>query len=220
MSAIHARMGQTISGLARCGDGVLAGAVGAGDAESALDAVLSTDADIDVQLEWLEEEVFDLVALQSPVGRDLRFLTASLRIGQALERVGDLLVSVARRAEVVRPFVLDHHLEEPVRRLGDGSLDLLRRAGAAYAVFDASAASELSAADDAVDAAHSMLRQRLFSLGQGPVEPVVELGMVGRFFERVADHAVVIGERVCFIASGVMHPGDADESTIWNPDDA
>ncbi|HEX9530492.1 MAG TPA: PhoU domain-containing protein, partial [Acidimicrobiales bacterium] len=214
------RTGETITTLAGAGDAVLAAAVGETEPDAALADVLATDARVDALLEWLEGEVFDLVARQSPVGRDLRFLTASLRIGQALERVGDLLVSTGRRVEVVRPLVAGHGLEGPLRRLGDGALDLLRRAGAAYAVFDAEAASQLAADDDAVDAAHGELRRQLFSLGEVPAEPVVELSMVGRFFERVADHAVVIGERVCFIASGVMHPGDADESTIWaHPDD-
>lgn len=217
MSAVHGQIQETLGALTVGGKAVVEAALGETEPLAALEVMLAIDRDVDALLEWVEPEVFDLVALQSPVGRDLRFLTSSLRIAQALERVGDLLVSVGRRADVVRPLIQGHGLGPDVLALGAGALDLLQRAAAAYAVFDADAAGALEAADDAVDASHARLRARLFGLGEAPVEPVVEMGLVARFLERVGDHGVVIGERVRFIARGVMRPGDADESTMWSP---
>jgi phosphate transport system protein len=89
---------------------------------------------------------------------------------------------------------------------------MFRSAAAAYEVLDPSAASRLSEWDDIMDELHRRLLMAVFALRDAPVEAAVELGLIARFYERIADHAVVVAERVCFAASGTMNPGDADES--------
>jgi phosphate transport system protein len=178
------------------------------------DAPVVDDSRVDATYAWLEEETFDLVALQAPVGRDLRFLTASLRIGQEIERTGDLVASIGSRAGQLQPFVSSGPLNQLVAEIGEGAAAMLRGAGAAYAVLDEAMAKEIAAQDDAIDELHRQLLRALFGLDDMPVEPAVELGLVARFYERIADHAVVISERVRFIASSQMNPGDSDESEI------
>lgn len=84
-------------------------------------------------------------------------------------------------------------------------------AARACAVLDGEAAARLEAWDDVVDDLHTALLRELFGLREAPAEALVELGLVARFYERIADHALVIGERVRFVASGEMVPGDRDE---------
>ena len=212
MAQVQHTLGEVTSEVAASVDGVTAYLVGDEGDRPAID-----DARVDAAYVWLESEVFDLVALQAPVGRDLRFLTGSLRIAQAVERAGDLVASIGFRADLLRPYASLPELAVLVRGLGRGGADMLRGAASAYAVLDEALAEEVAEQDDAVDALHHQFIRALYDLEGVPTEPVVELGLVGRFYERIADHAVVIAERVRFIASSKMHAGDTDEASGWSP---
>lgn len=98
--------------------------------------------------------------------------------------------------------------------MGAGAASLFASAAGAYATLDVERARALPAEDDAMDELHRRLLQELFQLSAGQVGSVVELGLIARFYERVADHAVVIAERVRFAVEGAMNPSDADEQ-VW-----
>jgi phosphate transport system protein len=214
MAHVHRKLGSVVTSVAASVESVTEFLTGASDAPAVVD-----DASVDAAYAWLEEEIFDLVALQAPVGRDLRFLTASLRIGQAIERAGDLVSSIAFRSELLRPYASTPLLSTTIRDLGTGGAGMLRGAASAYAVLDASLAEEVAARDDDIDELHRGLVRTVYGMEGLGLEPAVELGLVGRFYERIGDHAVVIAERVRFIATSEMNPGDSDESEGWSAEE-
>ena len=193
-----------VSGIA---DAVLAGvsdvtaSLVAGDIARA-ERVLAAQHGIDRMSSQVEAEVHDLVALQAPVGRDLRFLLASLRIAQELELCSGLVRSVARRVGRVDGSVLTPPIASLVGDMGLSATSMLRRAVAGYAVLDGSAELVMPDEADLMAELHRRLLGALFRLDDVAVEPAVELGLVARFYERLGDHAVVIAERVSFAASG------------------
>jgi phosphate transport system protein len=197
-----------IEGLDRVTDALLSG-----DARTAAE-VIAADAPLDDHYAVVEADVHDLLARQAPVARDLRFVLAGLRIAQEVERCGDLVASIARRAGRLDPAVLTPDIRAIVHEMGAEAVGMFRTAAAAYEVLDPSAAARLHEWDDTMDELHRRLLRAVFALHDAPVESAVELGLVARFYERIADHAVVVAERICFAASGSMNPGDADESQL------
>jgi phosphate transport system protein len=151
--------------------------------------------------EVVERDVLDLLALQGPVARDLRLLMASLRVAHEAELSGLLGGSVASRAGRLDPLVLTDSLRALLFDQGAESSDLLRRAGQAYAVLDEEQARMVLESDGPVRRSHRRFLAELFTLHQMPVEAAVELGVVARCYERIADHALEIALRVRFVAA-------------------
>jgi phosphate transport system protein len=175
--------------------------------------IIAGDAPLDDIYAATETEIHDLIARQAPVARDLRFVLAALRIAQEVERCGDLVASIARRAGRLDQDVLTAEIRAIVYEMGAEALGMFHTASTAFDVLDESAAARLGAWDDIMDDLHRRMLLAVFALRDVSLESAVELGLIARFYERIADHAVVIAERVCFAASGAMHPGDADESS-------
>ena len=197
--------GVVVAGISRVTDALLERDV------AAADAVIAADARIDELYPTVETDVFQLVATQAPVGRDLRFLMATLRVAMEIERSGDLVASVGRRVPTLDPAALTPPVRLLLADMGTRATAMFGRAAGAYASLDAEGARELPAEDDVMDELHRRLLLELFSSSAGPVGSIVELGLIARFYERVADHAVVIAERVGFVVDGSMNAGDADE---------
>ncbi|MDQ3107860.1 MAG: phosphate signaling complex protein PhoU [Actinomycetota bacterium] len=181
-----------------------------GDAAAAT-AVVEADARIDAVYPTVETDVFHLVATQSPVARDLRFLMATLRVAMEVERSGDLVASVGRRVADLDPVALTPAVRRLLSEMGVRATAMFTTAAAAYATLDADRARALPAEDDAMDELHRRLLHELFASDGAAVASVVELGLIARFYERVADHAVVIAERVGFVVDGSMNASDSDE---------
>lgn len=185
-----------------------------GDAATAAE-VVAADAELDAAYARVEADVFDLVAREAPVAKDVRFLIASLRIAQEAERSGDLVASVGRRVPSFAPAELDPAVRALLYELGAETAAVVDGAVRAYRVLDENVAAEVIAQDDGVDDLHRRLTHELFATSGARAGFLVELGLIGRFYERIADHGVVICERVRFVASGEMRPGDADESAAF-----
>lgn len=183
-----------------------------GDRDTAA-RIVADDAPLDEIYAELEADIHDLIARQAPVARDLRFVLAALRIAQEVERCGDLVASIARRAGRLDQDVLTIEIRAIVYEMGAEAQGMFRSAAAAFDELDESAAARLGEWDDTMDELHRRMLLAVFALRDVSLESAVELGLIARFYERIADHAVVIAERVCFAASGAMNPGDADESS-------
>lgn len=173
--------------------------------------VCARDAAVDEATVWVEREVFDLVARQAPVASDLRLLMATLRIAQDVERSGDLAASIAKRVPRVSEDTVEGGVRSRISEIGDASRSLFEDAARSYKVLDADLAAKVIKGDDEVDELHRRLLRELFALSDEPAETLVELGLIARFYERIADHAVVIAERVRFAAGAEMNGSDADE---------
>lgn len=146
-----------------------------------------------------------VLALNQPVARDLRFLTATLKINTDLERMGDLAVNIAERviALVNRP-PLEPVVDIP--QMASLVQTMLLKSLDAFVKVDADLAQTIVPADDEVDALRDKIYSDLVAYMQqdpGSVPTAVDLIFVARNLERIADHATNIAEDVIFLAKGV-----------------
>ena len=183
------------------------------DGDKARD-VIAGDRDIDhLELE-VEETVIRLLATQQPMARDLRFLTAAMKISNDLERVGDHAVNIAQSAERLlasRPIVPEPELLEMARQARTMLADALD----AFVRGDAQAGRAICRRDDSVDSLHqSMFRILLTHMMEDPhiIGTAMELFLVSRNLERVADLATNIAEDVVFLVEGksIKHHAEED----------
>jgi phosphate transport system protein len=198
-------------------------AIGAGtqaflDADlAAAEQVIENDDDIDDLTHAIEDSCYQLLARQQPMATDLRTVIAVLRIVHELERSADLMVNVAKTTRRLYPHTLDPKLRGIIQRMGEQAGTQTRVALDAFADSDPSAAFALADMDDTMDdLTKSLFRHVLAGAGpgsddEGNVLLAVQLALVGRHYERIADHAVTIGQRVGFMVTG-EHPPRRDES--------
>ena len=180
------------------------------DAEIA-EQVISHDAHIDSERDRIEELSFELLALQQPVAGDLRMLVAALRMVSDLERMGDLSVHVAKVARLRVPEVAVPEAMLPtVSRMAQVAEDMVRKVERIIADRDIDAAAELERADEEMDQLRrSSFQQMLSDDWPHGVEPAVDIALLGRYYERIADHAVSLARRVVFLVTG-QHPSMLD----------
>jgi phosphate transport system protein len=147
----------------------------------------------------IEELVNRQILLQAPVASDLRFLLSVLRIVPELERSHDLVVQVASRANHILGGDLSPRTRGIVERMGTLTSEMWRQAVDSWYQRDRSTALELEERDDEMDELHASLIAELASGGMAlPV--TMEMTLVARFYERLADHAVNIARRVVYLA--------------------
>lgn len=179
--------------------------------------VIKGDRAIDAMEVEIEEQCVQLLALQQPMARDLRMLTSALKIANDLERVGDHAVNIAQSADRLaqsRPITPEPEIVEMARltRL------MLSDALEAFIRGDADAGREICRRDDKVDALHrSTFRILLTHMMEDPhnISSGLELFLVSRNLERVADLATNIAEDVVFLVEGKSikhHAEDRGES--------
>ena len=182
------------------------------DADVALaDLVITGDARIDAVRESIEERCFTLLARQQPVATDLRMITTAMRIVADLERMGDLAEHIAKVARMRFP---DHAVPQEVRPMfleaGHVAESLVSKAGTVIAKRDVQAAAELEAEDDVMDRLHKQMFLELLS-DDWPhgIETAIDVTLLGRYYERFADHAVSVARRVVYLVTGERAPAPA-----------
>jgi phosphate transport system protein len=170
--------------------------------------VISDDQKVDDARAECEEQAYALLALQAPVATDLRTVLATIHAAESLERMGDLALHVAKAARRRHPEPV---LPEPVRpyfaEMGAVAVKLALQAEQVIKNRDVRAAKLLEAADDQVDDIHkhlfTVIMDRDWPYG---VAAAVDVTLLGRFYERFADHAVSVARRMVFVVTGKM-PG-------------
>ena len=173
---------------------------------SLAEQVIDDDLQIDEARSRAEEHAFGLLALQAPVAGDLRTVISTIHAAEDLERMGDLALHVAKTArrrhpqpvlaEEVRPYFAD--MGRVAGKLAERVHDVIRSQ-------DLEAARGLEDDDDEMDDLH----RHLFTMMMSPewshgVAAAVDVTLLGRFYERFADHAVAVARRVVFIVTGKM----------------
>ncbi|GAA3352360.1 phosphate signaling complex protein PhoU [Saccharopolyspora gregorii] len=168
--------------------------------------VIEEDVHVDEARARAEEQAFGLLALQAPVAGDLRTVISTIHAAEDLERMGDLALHVAKAARRRHPQpVLPEPVQEYFAEMGRVAVDLCARAAAVIRSRDIDAARDLEAADDAVDDLHRHLFTVMMSSEWSHgVAAAVDVTLLGRFYERFADHAVAVGRRVVFTVTGSM----------------
>lgn len=174
-----------------------------GDAGVA-ERVISDDAAIDELRVRIENHSFELLSLQNPVAGDLRMLVASLRMVSEFERMGDLAVHVAKIARLRVPEVaVPDEVVPTITRMAAVAELMIAKVGHVIAESDVAAAEELEAVDEEMDRLRrSSFRELLGSDWKHGVEPAVDIALLGRYYERIADHTVSIARRVVFLVTG------------------
>ena len=148
------------------------------------------------------------ILLQAPVASDLRFLLSVLRVLTEFELSHDLVIQIASRANHFLSGDLSPRSRGIVERMGSLASDMWRQAADCWYQRDRSAAFALSERDDEMDQLYSSLIAELAS-GRMAVPVTMEMTLVARFYERLADHAVNIARRVVYLAGA--HPPAAPE---------
>jgi phosphate transport system protein len=174
--------------------------------------VISTDPQIDALQRLVEEQTFDQLARQQPVASDLRILVATLRIVAELERMGDLAEHVAKVARMRYPDIaVPRELRPTFAAMGELAQRMVGMARDNFVGRDINVAEELMEMDDKMDALRSSIfRVMLADDWADGVEPAVDAALLGRYYERIADHAVSMARRVIYLVTGTYPQADDD----------
>ncbi|SCL14020.1 phosphate uptake regulator, PhoU [Micromonospora rhizosphaerae] len=174
----------------------------------AAEAVIAGDAEIDGVYRQVEERVCDLIARQAPVATDLRTVITALHVSADLERMGDLADHVAKTALRRHPSpAVPAELRPIFTDMADIADRMAVKIGKVLGAPDAALAAELDRDDDAMDDLHRSLFGVLLD-DDWPygVETAIDATLLGRFYERFADHAVNAGEHVVYLITGETTP--------------
>ncbi len=162
----------------------------------------------------IEERCYQTLALQQPVAIDLRALITAIKLTSEIERSGDLMVNVAKAARRIYGVDFEPRVRGLIEQMSEESTRLFKLAIDAYAEGNAALAAAIDDMDDRLDALHKDYIEAIFeshehkSIG---LQPAVQLALIGRYYERIGDHAVNIGDRVRFMVTGWLpeHTGRA-----------
>ena len=162
----------------------------------------------------LEERCCSLLALQAPIAGDLRFILTTLRLISELERSADLMVNVCKASRRIYDVEFGPQLRGLIEQMGVEAAFLIRAAIDAYVDADTSLAAALDDIDDRLDELQVNYVQAIFTAHAEEglnLRAGVQLAMIGRYYERIGDHAVNIGERVLYMVTGWLpeHTGSA-----------
>jgi phosphate transport system protein len=174
--------------------------------------VIGDDSKIDDARSSCEEHAYALLALQAPVATDLRSVLAAIHAAESLERMGDLALHVAKTARRRHPQpVLPEQVRPYFAEMGRVAVALAREAEQVIVSKDVAQARALEDADDEMDDLHrhlfTVIMDREWPHG---VAAAVDVTLLGRFYERFADHAVSVAKRVVFVVTGRM-PGSSHD---------
>jgi phosphate transport system protein len=165
------------------------------------DEVIAFDDEIDSLFLGIEGSIQSLLALQTPVARDLRLLLAILHINLLLERTADGCVTVAKLSQLVASAEPDPALVDVLTEMGERAEEMLRVALDSFAGRDLAGAESLVDLDELIDRANRRFVERLVDVMAEPElrEWGLRMVVVARTIERIGDRAVDIGEQTAYL---------------------
>ncbi|HKT01066.1 MAG TPA: phosphate signaling complex protein PhoU [Rugosimonospora sp.] len=184
--------------------------------QTGAEQVVAKDAEVDAEYQQVEERVYDLLARQQPVvATDLRLVVTALHVAADVERMGDLACHVAKTAlRRVPALAVPEELVPVVRDMAGVADRMAAKIGEALGNADAAQAGELERDDDAVDELHRQLYGLLLGTAwRHGVEQAIDGALLGRWYERYADHAVNAGHQVVYLVTGEV-AGDATAPAV------
>ncbi|MEY3681247.1 MAG: phosphate signaling complex protein PhoU [Ilumatobacteraceae bacterium] len=167
--------------------------------------MIFADDDIDARTVDIESRCIQILALQAPVAGELRQVVSALKICAELERSGDLVVNICKAARRIYGHEFDPRLRGLIVKMSDQARQLFSEATGAYASGDAARAAAIDDMDSFLDDLQRQFIQAIFeshSAGRIDLQVAIQLAVVARFYERIGDHAVNIGEKVRFEVTG------------------
>ncbi|HZB04047.1 MAG TPA: phosphate signaling complex protein PhoU [Actinomycetota bacterium] len=185
------------------------------------EAIIAGDDEIDDRYLSVEQRWLELLALQTPVAKDLRLLTAILHINLHLERVGDMAVNIVKIARETADLPANQTILAQLREMTDVVRPMIRTALDAFVRRDLKLATSLPELDDPVDRLNRNMYQEVAACAVNPpmLEWAVRMMIVSRQLERAGDHAVDIAEQVAFLLTGTFQEfTDASHPEVQPPD--
>jgi len=170
----------------------------------AAESVIAADEEVNKLYRQLDDEAVQLLARQQPVAIDLRSIVTALRMSSDLERVGDYAVHIAKVARRRYPAsVIPVELRATILEMGQAATRIAVKAGTVIATRDLALAAQLLADDDTIDDLHASLFTTLLDGNwEHGVEAAIDLALLGRYYERLADHAVSVSHAVTYLVTG------------------
>ncbi len=177
------------------------------EADTAIaERVIDGGRDVDERIDEVEERAFVVLATQQPVASDLRQVVAALRMLADLQRMNALAVHVSKVARRRMPgSAVPLDVQPTIRSMASVADAMIDQASRIVANRDVRAAAQLELEDDTMD----RLRTELFRIvlddsWEHGLEPAIDLALLGRYYERLGDHAVNMARRVVFLVTGEL----------------
>jgi phosphate transport system protein len=171
---------------------------------SLAEEVITFDEKIDTVQHDLDARIIDIIARQQPVASDLRALVTALRMSADLERMGDLAHHVAKVVRLRHPAAaVPDQLMSLIESMGVTAEKIAAKTGVVISTRDTTLAAQVEKDDDEMDLLHRQLIAVLIApTWEHGVETAIDLTLLGRYYERYADHAVSVARRVIFLVTG------------------
>jgi phosphate transport system protein len=172
--------------------------------------VIADDDKVDEAQHLLDAQTIDLMARQQPVASDLRALVTSLRMSADLERMGDMAHHIAKLARMRHPATaVPPELLLTVQEMGRVASKIVGKAIVLIESRDTEAARLLEKDDDEMDILHRKLFAALLDeKWSHGIETAIDMTLIGRYYERFADHAVSIARRVYYLVTGEYYSNE------------
>ena len=172
--------------------------------------VIADDDKVDEAQHLLDAQTVDLMARQQPVASDLRALVTSLRMSADLERMGDMAHHIAKLARMRHPATaVPPELLLTVQEMGRVASKIVGKAIGLIESRDTEAAKLLEKDDDEMDILHRKLFAALLDANWSHgIETAIDMTLIGRYYERFADHAVSIARRVYYLVTGEYYSNE------------
>lgn len=188
---------------------------------AAAQILIEGDDELDALTLDIEERCFMVLARQQPMAGDMRAVVTAIRLTSEIERSGDLMVNVAKAARRLYGTPVPAPLRSLLQAMAAEAVRLYQLAMDAYAEGDAGMAAAIDDMDDRLDQLHKDYIQAILELHADvqDVQVAVQLALVGRYYERIGDHAVNIGERVQYMVTGWLpeHTGAVRHAARTQP---
>lgn len=168
------------------------------------DEVLASSTVADKLAADIDERSFALIATQAPVATDLRVLIGTIHLAADLDRMGALSRHIARIARMRYPEIaVPDELRDVFKQMGEVALSLIGKVSEVVDGRDVELAQLVEQEDDSMDA----LRRKLFTVVLSAnwthgTAPAIDVALLGRYYERYADHAVAVARQIVFIVTG------------------
>ena len=177
---------------------------------AAAESVISDDSKLDDMSDDLENRCFNLLARQAPVAGELRTLVAAIRMLSDLSRMGDLAAHVAKVARMRFPNkAVPEAMESNFNRMATLAEEMVAMAGKTLAEKNVMDARKMADHDEEVDELRTLqFRQMLDDEWPYGTAAAVDCALLGRYYERIADHAVLVSSRVIYIVTGLTPEGE------------
>lgn len=171
--------------------------------------IVNYDREIDQKEREIESQCLKLLLRQHPVARDLRFISAALKMVTDMERVGDQAADIS---EIVSYIAQEGYIKqlEHIPKMAEKAVHMVKRAVDAFINRDLDLARAVIDMDDEVDGLFDVIKRELIELihqNSDMGAQALDLLMIAKYFERIGDHAVNIAEWVEFAITGV-HKGE------------